>query len=188
MGYSPARIFALPPAANTRMATMIEQKKSKRATTSTLTSSCLEDRQQFLRSMTLSERAKRLIKAAGIRLTQQRMAVLEAILEAKDHPTAGMIFERARQILPVLSLATVYNCLDAMAEAKLINQLRFDNGPTRYCSNEFPHAHVIDAQGNKVLDIFLKQGVSLDDIFELPQEVDINSVEIYLHGAVSNPA
>lgn len=127
-------------------------------------------------------KARVMIRSANVRITKQRCAVLETILESTDHPTASQIFERAKDRNYGLSLATVYNCLETMTEAHMINQLRFDNGPSRYCSNEVPHAHVIDGEGKKVLDVFLKNGAHLEDIFELPSNLCIKAVDIYLRG------
>ncbi|MFI3242833.1 MAG: transcriptional repressor [Akkermansia sp.] len=130
----------------------------------------------------LSLKAEVMLRTAQVRITKQRCAVLETILDSCDHPTAGQIFERAKLRTSSLSLATVYNCLESMTSAHIINQLRFDNGPSRYCSNEVPHAHVIDGEGKKVLDVFLKNGASLEDVFELPKNLCINAVDIYLRG------
>lgn len=133
----------------------------------------------------ISLKAEVMIRAAKVRITKQRRAVLETILASKDHPTASQIFERAKDNTTGLSLATVYNCLETMSEARMINQLRFDNGPSRYCSNEIPHAHVIDETGNKVFDVCLKQGTKLEDVFELPSNLCIDAIDIYLRGQMS---
>ncbi len=129
-------------------------------------------------------KAEVMIRAAKVRITKQRCAVLETILESTDHPTASQIFERAKGRTKGLSLATVYNCLETMSETHMINQLRFDNGPSRYCSNEIPHAHVIDENGHNVLDVYLKQGVQLEDVFDIPKNLCINAVDIYLRSSI----
>jgi len=53
---------------------------------------------------------------AGQKLTPQREAVFQVILEREDHPTASDIFEAARQRLPTISYATVYNSLRYLKE------------------------------------------------------------------------
>ncbi len=129
-------------------------------------------------------KADQMIREAGVRITRQRRAVLETIINSCDHPTASMIYARARKKANGLSLATVYNCLETMAEAHVINQLRFDNGPSRYCSNITPHAHVLDNGDNSVLDVHLKPGLSIEDVFDLPEGVVVNHVNIYMHGVL----
>lgn len=81
--------------------------------------------------------ADKLINKARLRHTRQRRAVLETILQSHDHPSAATIFQRAVKRLPGISLATVYNCLEALSAKRIINQLHFDNGPSRYCPNRW---------------------------------------------------
>lgn len=129
--------------------------------------------------------AGKMIRAAGVRYTRQRIAVLETILNSVDHPTASQIYDRTRDKGENLSLATVYNCLETMAEANVINQLRFDNGPSRYCSNLTPHAHVMDDMNNRVIDVHLKKGLKPEDVFDIPEGVQICRMNAYLHGLIT---
>jgi Fur family peroxide stress response transcriptional regulator len=62
--------------------------------------------------------------------------------------------------LPTISLATVYNCLEALVQCNLIRQVNFDRGPTRYCPNLHPHAHFHDEVTGSTYDIDLPPGYS----------------------------
>lgn len=128
--------------------------------------------------------AKSLVRRAGVRMTRQRRAVLETILNSHDHPTASQIYERTCRDSLGISLATVYNCLDTMAEAGLINQLHFNNGPSRYCPNLIPHVHLLDDSSNRVMDVQLKPGLRLEDIFDLPEGVQVRSMDACLRGVI----
>ena len=130
--------------------------------------------------------AATLARKAGVRLTRQRLAVLQTVLDAEDHPTAALIYERTLQQEPGLSLATVYNALETLHEAGLINRLHFDDGSARYCKNLVPHVHFIDETTGEVLDIHLKAGLCAEDIFELPEGVRITGMEASLRGHFSS--
>lgn len=125
-----------------------------------------------------------MVRMAGVRMTRQRRAVLETIISSTDHPTAGQIYERTCRNSAGISLATVYNCLETMSEAGLINQLRFDNGPSRYCPNLVPHVHVLDDSSNRVIDVKLKPGIRIEDVFDLPEGVCVRSMDACLHGII----
>ena len=125
-----------------------------------------------------------IVRRAGVRMTRQRRAVIEVLLKSYDHPTAAQIYERAKELLPGISLATVYNCIESLAAQRLINQLHFDNGPCRFCPNVEPHVHVMDDASNRVLDVQLKEGLTPEDVFELPEGVHIKSMEAYLRGEI----
>ncbi len=128
--------------------------------------------------------ATAMVKDAGVRMTRQRRAVLEVIVAACDHPTAALIFERTRKTHGNISLATVYNCLETMVETGIINQLNFDNGPSRYCANFEPHVHLLDDATQQVVDVHLRPGVKLEDVFTLPEGTRICRMDACLHGVI----
>ncbi len=128
--------------------------------------------------------ASSMVKDAGVRMTRQRRAVLEVIVASCDHPTAALIFERTRRAHGNISLATVYNCLETMVEAGIINQLNFDNGPSRYCANFEPHVHLLDDASQQVIDVQLRPGVKLEDVFTLPEGARICRMDACLHGII----
>jgi Fur family peroxide stress response transcriptional regulator len=78
---------------------------------------------------------------SGLRPTAQRREVYRVLLQKRDHPSAEEVFMRAKQGMPEISLATVYNCLDTLVQCGLVKQVHHDRGATRYCSNMAKHHH-----------------------------------------------
>jgi Fe2+ or Zn2+ uptake regulation protein len=88
------------------------------------------------------------LRARGLRITAQRIALVEAFACDASHPTAQELFERLRGTFPTMSFATVYNTLDALAQAGLSSTLRIDSGAARFDPNTAPHHHAVcDACG-----------------------------------------
>jgi Fur family transcriptional regulator, peroxide stress response regulator len=81
------------------------------------------------------------LAASGIRLTRQREEVFGLLLQRRDHPTATQVFLRAKKHMPSISLATIYNCLEALVDSGLVKQVNLDRAPTRYCANLLEHSH-----------------------------------------------
>src|SRR5579862_1006070 len=75
------------------------------------------------------------LRASGLKLTPQRMAIVRELAADPTHPTAQELFERLRPSLPTMSFATVYNTLDALAEAGLCASLSLAPGPARFDPN-----------------------------------------------------
>lgn len=73
----------------------------------------------------------RALREAGLRVTQQRMALLSILMDAADHPNADELLARARDLDDSMSLATVYRTLSALEEAGLIRKLSLENEPAR---------------------------------------------------------
>src|SRR5215204_5365869 len=81
------------------------------------------------------------LQKGGLRTTPQLQQVYRGLVEKKDHPTAEEVFIRAKKGMPEISMATVYNCLDALVNCGLVRQVNQDREATRFCSNMQPHHH-----------------------------------------------
>ena len=83
------------------------------------------------RTSQLNER----LATSGFRFTPQREHVYAVLLRKRDHPTAEEVFIRAKREMPEISMATVYNCLDALVKCGLARQVTLERGATRFCPN-----------------------------------------------------
>jgi len=131
----------------------------------------------------LPETSDDAITRSGIRLTPQRRYVYEALMERRDHPTALEVFMRAKNRMPSISLATVYNCLDALTECGLIRQVNCDRDSSRFCPNLVPHGHFFCKECGAVFDVPLKP--SLEATWEVPEGTVVSLAEITLRGLCS---
>ncbi|BDS06785.1 transcriptional repressor [Oceaniferula spumae] len=125
-------------------------------------------------------------KVKGLRMTRQRSEVYKVLMAHRDHPTAGEVFERAKRNMPGISLATVYNCLEALVQHGAVRQVNFERESSRYCPNLSEHGHFHDEATGQIIDIPLKKGAKLSDLLELPEGAQIDNLEITLRGRVPN--
>ena len=128
----------------------------------------------------LPETSDAAMTRSGIRLTPQRRYVYEALMERRDHPTALEVFLRAKERMPSISLATVYNCLDALTESGLIRQVNCDRSSSRYCPNLVPHGHFFCKGCGAVFDVPVNPATQ--PAWEVPSGADVSHVEITLRG------
>lgn len=118
----------------------------------------------------------------GLRSTKQREQVFSVLLHHRDHPTADEVYNRSKQEMPSISLATVYNCLETLVQCGLVRAVNYEREPTRFCPNLSEHAHFQDKRTGRVYDINLP-----DDVMErlrdvLPEGYVADSIELYFHG------
>jgi Fur family transcriptional regulator, peroxide stress response regulator len=93
------------------------------------------------------------LRQAGLRLTPQRLAICQLLVNNTEHPSAQSIFEQLRQDYPSLSLTTVYNTLEALVRLGAIHNLGNDvSGTIRYDAETTPHANLICTSCNRVVD------------------------------------
>lgn len=121
----------------------------------------------------------------GLRMTRQRREIYQLLTEKRVHPTAQDVFLEVKERLPQISLATVYNCLEALTQHGLIRQVHFDRESCRYCPNLQEHGHFHDVQNNAIHDISFKPGVNLSDFLDLPPGATITHIDLTLRGTVS---
>jgi Fur family ferric uptake transcriptional regulator len=72
------------------------------------------------------------LRDAGLRVTAQRRAVLEAVAGAEDHPTVDEVARRVRTTLGSVSTQAVYDVLDALHRVRLVRRLEPAGSPARY--------------------------------------------------------
>ena len=124
----------------------------------------------------------RKLAQAGLRSTRQREVVYNAILSKRDHPTADEIFSRVKTVMPTISLATVYNCLDTLVQCDLVKQVHLERESTRYCPNLSEHAHFHDNDTGKIFDIQLDLEALEKLSSLLPDNFDPSSIDITFRG------
>jgi len=93
------------------------------------------------------------LRAAGCRYTAQRGAVYSYLEQAHHHPTADEVYRAVRRRVPRISLATVYNALEALVEARLANKLTSGAGSARYDCGGEDHYHLRDMKTGEVRDL-----------------------------------
>ena len=81
-----------------------------------------------------------LLKDHHVKITHQRLAILEYLDKHRIHPTAEEIYHALKSTNPALSLTTVYNTVEMLRTEGIIqsfslcgNQMRFDFDKTGHC-------------------------------------------------------
>lgn len=77
----------------------------------------------------------------GLRCTSQRRALYESLASSTCHPTADQLFYEVGGRVQGMSLATVYNTLEAFCRAGLAQKIPGKGGSVRYDSSVHNHLH-----------------------------------------------
>ena len=79
------------------------------------------------------ERFKMLLKENGLKVTKQRITILEVLEDRPGkHLTAEEIYDCVKEQYPDIGLATVYRTIQLLSELHLIDKLNLDDGYVRY--------------------------------------------------------
>lgn len=72
------------------------------------------------------------LRKEGLKLTNQRLAVVRAAFSTHKHFTADEILVLLRKAYPAISRATVYRTLFLLSKARLLTKQDFERGKTYY--------------------------------------------------------
>ncbi len=101
--------------------------------------------------MDISE-IKEKLSGCGLKITPQRIAILEAMNSLKNHPTAENIIEYIRKIHPNIATGTVYKVLETLVEKKLIKKVKTEKDIMRYDAILNSHHHLYCDATNRIED------------------------------------
>ena len=107
------------------------------------------------------ERYKDRLTGAGLKVTPQRIAVLEALDKVHDHPTTDRIVQFVSKKNPGISHATVYKTLDTFVANGMLSKVRTEADKMRYDAIMEPHHHLYCAESDRIEDYYDKE---LDDL------------------------
>lgn len=105
------------------------------------------------------EKFKELLKTKGLKVTRQRLVVLEVLDKHRDiHMTAEDIYQLVKEECPDIGLATVYRTVQLLLEMQLVDRINLDDGCVRYeighlfgGETKHTHHHLICKECGKVL-------------------------------------
>ncbi len=103
------------------------------------------------------------ISESGLKVTPQRMAILNAIYNLNNHPTAEQIIGRIHRDNPGIATGTVYNVLESLSEHALIRKVKTEDDKMRYEAIVERHHHLYCTECNFIEDY---QNKELDQLLE----------------------
>ncbi|EPD50163.1 peroxide operon regulator [Paenisporosarcina sp. HGH0030] len=122
------------------------------------------------------------LKSTGVRITPQRHAILEFLIQSMIHPTADDIYRALEGKFPNMSVATVYNNLRVFREAGLVKELTYGDSSSRFDFVTNDHYHIICDNCGKIVDFHYP---GLDEVEQLASHVTgfkVNSHRMEIYG------
>ena len=93
------------------------------------------------------------MKARGLRITPQRLAIMKILAESDNHPSVEAIFHQVKKDFPTTSLATIYKTVTLLKEMGEVLELGFADNASRYDGKRpYAHPHVICTNCGAIVD------------------------------------
>ena len=93
------------------------------------------------------------LRSKRMRVTPQRLAVLQILTRTQKHPDAESIFAEVRKIFPEISPATVYSTLKSLQKIGFVQEIGTFGSVRRFDGYPQPHPHLICLGCNKIEDL-----------------------------------
>jgi Fur family peroxide stress response transcriptional regulator len=122
------------------------------------------------------------LKSTGVRITPQRHAILEFLIQSMIHPTADDIYKALEAKFPNMSVATVYNNLRVFRESGLVKELTYGDSSSRFDFVTNDHYHIMCDSCGKIVDFHYP---GLDEVEHLASHVtgfQVNSHRMEIYG------
>jgi Fe2+ or Zn2+ uptake regulation protein len=100
------------------------------------------------------------LRAAGYRVTPQRMVIHRTLVELGRHVGAEELLEAVGRRLPNVSLPTVYSALDALEDAGLVRRVSAGQGRALYDARPVDHHHLVCRRCGAVEDLDVRVSLS----------------------------
>lgn len=130
---------------------------------------------------------KEKIACSGLKVTQQRIAILKALYQTDEHPSAEFLYLQLSPEYPALSLGTVYKTLDSLVEKGLVRKVFCPDGIKRYDVHLAPHSHLYCQESKKIIDFEDPELEKLIKDYLLKKQIsnfDISEIQLQISGKI----
>jgi len=126
-------------------------------------------------------------RAAGVKLTHQRLEIFREVARTNAHPDAITIHRGVRRRIPTISLDTVYRALATMVDLGVLAPLGSSREKVRFDANTRPHHHFVCVRCGTIRDFYSE---SYDQLAtgEIEDVGRVESAHVELRGICSNCA
>ena len=125
---------------------------------------------------------KNMIAEKGLKVTPQRMAILEAVHDLDCHPTADQIKEYIKENHPSIAVGTIYKTLEKLGEKGLIEKVKTERDVMRYDIVTKKHHHLYSKESDRIEDYFDEElNKMLEDYFNKKQIKNFRLEDFKIH-------
>lgn len=121
-----------------------------------------------------------LLNKKGLKMTPQRIKIIDYLQHTKTHPSAEELFEVLKRDFPSISFATVYNTLLMLKNSGDIKELSIDPERKRFDMDTTPHHHFFCKMCKKVYDVALPENTNFS-ITNVEEHI-VYDISLYLTG------
>lgn len=117
-----------------------------------------------------------------LKITPQRLEVYKILLASSDHPSAEVVYERVKRILPNVSLDTVNRTLNTLSRIGVAFVVEGSGDVRRFDGNLDSHQHFKCIKCKKIFDFRHKEFKNIRVPKELEHKFKVLRITVYVEG------
>ncbi len=130
--------------------------------------------------------SKRMIREMGLKVTKQRMVILEGLNTGRAHVTAQEVYESVNEKHLEIGFATVYRFLRKLTEQGFVTELRMGGLPARYeLTPKKHHDHLTCTNCGKIVEFENNQIEKLQEEIATSYDFILTDHVLELYGVCS---
>jgi len=140
-------------------------------------------------TITINQIKEKLVEK-GLKVTPQRMAILEAVYMQSNHPTAEMIMNYIKDTHPGIASGTIYKVLDVLIENQLIKRVKTEKDIMRYDGVLENHHHLYCRESEEIKDYMNEELEHLLTNYFKQNEIEnfeIQEIKLHISGKFLKP-
>lgn len=126
-----------------------------------------------------------IIKDKNLKITPQRVSILETVFSLQNHPNAQQIIDAVHKKNPNISAGTIYKTLDTFVDTGVISKVRTTDDSIRYDWRIENHHHIYVQEKYQIIDYVNEElDQLLEDFFsrnKIP-DYEIESIKVHING------
>ena len=124
----------------------------------------------------------------NLKMTSQRMVILDVFLAMDGHPDSDELYQIVRRTDPSIGQATVYRTLKLLSDSGLAREVDFNDGVTRYEHGwgHDHHDHLICENCGKKLEVMDPKIEKLQEELAAKHNFTLTGHKMYLYGLCKN--
>ena len=127
----------------------------------------------------------------GMKITPQRLAVVEALYALKSHPTVEEVARKVHTTQPNIATGTIYNILEALVNKGLVAKVKTESDVMRYDIFLDPHHHLYCSDCSQIEDYYNPELTALLERYFEEHSIPgftIDAVRLQINGRFENPS
>ena len=98
----------------------------------------------------------------NLKVTPQRQLLFRLLHGNPVHPSADALYAQASELMPGISLRTIYHTLNDLAAMGELQLVSVGSGPARFDPNTDDHHHAVCSRCGDVVDVYVNNLAALE--------------------------